>query len=35
MSEDSKRICRILIRVAKMLIKLLEELMEWTPEKNT
>jgi hypothetical protein len=26
MSEDGKKICRVLIRVAKMLISLLEEL---------
>lgn len=26
MSEDGKKICRVLIRAAKMLIKLLEEI---------
>jgi len=28
MSEDAKKICRVLIRVAKMLVKLLEELQQ-------
>jgi hypothetical protein len=28
MSEDAKRICRVLIRVSKMLIKLLDELLQ-------
>lgn len=31
MSEDAKRICRVLIRGFKMITKLLEELVEENP----